>query len=251
MSAFSNIEAKYKLAQEKQEVVDVSDIHRDGTHIRVIPMPKGTTGTKKMIGKLAFVSNNYAAYLFAMQQLAEGTGNDAYLSYADEFRDLYGDVQMIRTPRKKGVATPRRQKEVVPFPLGNNTPQTVTNPVIVTGKTASGRPSPVKKPSPSNRVAPLGAQPVAKAEPIPRANLRPNLVSPLAPSRVAPLGGQADIYNRRPLTQKASPKLTGGLLEGTRVPAPGKVSPQKLNRLAGSPQLRPVGRAGLGGLGAL
>jgi hypothetical protein len=154
------------------KVLDVSNLTADGKGTRTIPVPKSQKGTKKWVGNLPVVSNNYNSYALAMSILA--SVNPEYNQYAQEYARLHGTGVFARTPKAQIAAG---TGPTIPFPMTQNTP-----PLVMATQLTIKTPSRAKTPKQPKQLARspiihIGT-PVPRAASPPRATQGMRLPSP-------------------------------------------------------------------------
>lgn len=142
----------YEKANKEGKVIDVSKLSDDGKGLKIVDKPKTDRGTKKMIGELAIISNNYENFKKTIDLLSSAYNQDLS-QYADNFANTYGTTKMqkvkgvkapvVKTPNKGALAIaawvpPSQVKPTSPRPVS---PSRITVPVS-TSVTQSRIPSP-------------------------------------------------------------------------------------------------------------
>jgi hypothetical protein len=213
-SADSRLRGAYSSAIAKGKALDVSKLLADGTGARSTKIPTTTKGTKRWVGELPVLSNNYASYALAMSLL----GAD-FVPFANVFLQQYGANPIARSPKavvvRAGVTSPGRFKTiqpVVPHVLGTavvmptvrvrTPPRVVMPPPVMMPYTTITRFSPprvtmapVPRPLsptrqvpmvPVTRVSPIRVSPTRTVPiiPVPVTRTSPRTLSP---GRLAPL----------------------------------------------------------------
>ena len=187
----------YEKAVNEGQVLDVSGVRIDGTGTRRIDYPRSANGTKKWIGELPIVSNNYNAYAFAVTNMGVPDAD----VYTQAFLDAYGDQPIERQ------VVQTRPVPTTPMPSAEG-----VLVVPVTQVTVKSARSPAKRPAqrraqgtkraqspraPQVQQAPTARAPVDQQAPMARAPMAPMARAPMAP---APLAQQ-----RQPAPRVPSP----------------------------------------------
>ncbi len=121
----SNQAARVKLATaynavvQNGKVLDVSKLTENGTGWKSTNYPKGDAngvfhGTKKWVGQVPVVSDNYQTYALAMRLLGP-----EFEPFANEFFRQHGGQKLVRSPKVvKPPTTRRTPKSTAPIPGG-------------------------------------------------------------------------------------------------------------------------------------
>lgn len=113
--AYTKLVTAYNEAIASAKVLDVSGLQVDGTGSRKINYPKTGNGTKKWVGDVPVVSDNYASYHLAMQFL----GPD-FAGYSQQYLNQYGGQKIVRAAKAQRNA--RLGAAMTAFPVTPNMP---------------------------------------------------------------------------------------------------------------------------------
>ena len=135
----AKLNAAYNNATYLGQVLDVSGVRLDGTGTRRVDYPATLTGTRKWVGVLPIISNNYDSYAFVVRTL---NIPDAEV-YAQNFLDSYGAQPLERQLNQN------RPAPASPFPATRGALIVPTAQVTVRGAR-----SPAKRGGPAGRGGP-------------------------------------------------------------------------------------------------